>query len=289
MRGSPGPGSPRRRPAWPCRRCGRLHIASIVAHIHAALAARPAGAPPPAAAPDAAWRAAWCRRDHHRARGQAQPSTSGAGIACALLVTMPQGRPRASSRSAPAAWPRRPGSRAAGAARTAPGIRPKRIEAIVSGPPRTPRPACRVRPLPTIGRSWASGTAAGRAARMSLAAPARSGALSTSVPSRSNSTGDRAGTVGSAHGRPAGQQVVHAGVVAQAVALGQGVVAHALGGRRSSPRHGTSGQFAGADEARVLVRALGQQLEQVLGADDGEQEGLGVAVDGGEEHPAARA
>jgi hypothetical protein len=47
-------------------------------------------------------------------------------------------------------------------------------------------------------------------------------------------------------------------------------------------------RVAGADELLIAVRALGQQLEHMLGADDGEQEGLGVAVQRREEQPAAR-
>ena len=78
-----------------------LHVAQVVADVDAALRApRPAGAPPRAAARDAAWHAASCRRRPAppRARRRPSPATSGSVKRVALLVTMPQGRPRALER-----------------------------------------------------------------------------------------------------------------------------------------------------------------------------------------------
>jgi hypothetical protein len=57
---------------------------------------------------------------------------------------------------------------------------------------------------------------------------------------------------------------------------------------RPGRRRGTSAPVHWADEARVFMCALGQQAQHVLGPDDCKQVGLGVAVEGGKEHPAAR-
>ncbi|MCY1416123.1 hypothetical protein D9M71_316240 [compost metagenome] len=71
--------------------------------------------------------------------------------------------------------------------------------------------------------------------------------------------------------------------------LGQRVVGQAddvLDRQARSAAPGT--KFGRADEFLEVVGAARQQLHDVFGADDGEQVGLGVAVDGGEEHLAAR-
>ena len=73
--------------------------------------------------------------------------------------------------------------------------------------------------------------------------------------------------------------VVDAGVLAQAVVLGQRVVAHAdqLGRfqvGQASPTH----QFRGLDEFGVVVGALGQHFQHILGGEHGEQVGFRVAV-----------
>ena len=56
---------------------------------------------------------------------------------------------------------------------------------------------------------------------------------------------------------------------------------------RSPARAHGPGQFRWANEAFVVVGALGQDVEQVLGAQNGQQISLGVAVDGGQEQRAA--
>ena len=85
------------------------------------------------------------------------------------------------------------------------------------------------------------------------------------------------------------QQVVDVAIPAQSIRAREGVVGHALDLERpeagvAAPAH----QLGRADEARVVVRSLGQQLEQVLGADDREQVGLRVAIDRRKERLSAR-
>ena len=85
-----------------------------------------------------------------------------------------------------------------------------------------------------------------------------------------------------------GEHVVDAGVAAQPVAPRHRVVLHAAGmAQVEAGGAAVRGQFARPDQLLVLVRAARQHAEHVLGADDREQEGLQVAVDGREEHPAA--
>ena len=78
--------------------------------------------------------------------------------------------------------------------------------------------------------------------------------------------------------------VIHIAIGAEGVALRERVVVHADEfGRAQTVGPAGRGELGGADEARVIVGALGQQLEDVLRADDREQVGLGIAVDRGEE------
>src|SRR6476659_9841827 len=135
-------------------------------------------------------------------------------------------------------------------------------------------------PLETWGRTTCAATGASpRRVRISFTVRAMSGAVSASVPSRSNST---------ASTTPRSQQVVHAHVAPERIRLRHRVVGHAgeIEDREARLAAGAR-ELRGADEARVLVRALGQQVQHVFRADDREQEGLRVAVDGGEEDEAA--
>ena len=89
-------------------------------------------------------------------------------------------------------------------------------------------------------------------------------------------------------GAGAGYQVVHAGVLVQRVDLRQRVVAHAF--HRIQLQAGVAdglAEFCRGDELGVVVRALGQQLQQVFRAYYRKQVGLQVAVQRGKEHLAA--
>ena len=56
---------------------------------------------------------------------------------------------------------------------------------------------------------------------------------------------------------------------------------------RPASRH-PAGELGGADELGEVVGAPGQHAQHILGADDGKQIGLWIAVDGREEHLTAR-
>src|SRR6185295_9247821 len=109
------------------------------------------------------------------------------------------------------------------------------------------------------------------------------GAVSASVPSRSKST---AAMASSAMARA--HQIVHVHIPAQRIDLGDRIVGHAREvGDLEAGGAAVARQLRGPYEARVLMGALGEQAQDVFGADDREEEGLGIAVDGGKEHPAA--
>src|SRR5687767_2422966 len=118
---------------------------------------------------------------------------------------------------------------------------------------------------------------------MRFTAAARSGAVSASVPSKSNRTArlDIAA---------AAQKIVDVAVAPEPIALADRVVGHAdelLGPQPAGA--GVARELGGLDEAQIVVRAPGQKLQHVLGADDREEVGLGIAVDGGKEYLPARA
>src|SRR6185295_19100509 len=100
---------------------------------------------------------------------------------------------------------------------------------------------------------------------MRFTAAARSGAVSASVPSRSNST---------ASVTHATQQIVHIAARLEPVDARNRVVRHPdqlL--RAQAARAAPARELGRLDEARVVVRAFGQQLEHVLRAYYGEQVG----------------
>src|SRR6267143_7291732 len=118
---------------------------------------------------------------------------------------------------------------------------------------------------------------------MALTAAARSGAVSANVPSKSNSTARVLVT-------HAAREIVDVAVAPEAIFSPERVISHAdeLGGAK--PRLAREArELRGLDEAQVIVRAARQEPQDVLRADDGEEIGLRVAVDGGEEHLAAGA
>ena len=81
------------------------------------------------------------------------------------------------------------------------------------------------------------------------------------------------------------RRAVDAGVGRTAVAARDRVVFEAARGCRSRPAsREPARQFAGRMKRAYSWRALWAAAQHVLGADDGEQERLGVAVDGREEH-----
>src|SRR5262245_59721682 len=130
--------------------------------------------------------------------------------------------------------------------------------------------------------SWSGISAMPRAARRRLSARTRSAAVSASVPSKSNRTA-LLGIVGAA------QRVIDVAVRAEAVFLRDRVVGHALELERPQPRVAAPArELRGADEARVVVGALRQELEHVLCADHREEVRLRIAVDGREEDAPAR-
>src|SRR5690348_8294351 len=107
-------------------------------------------------------------------------------------------------------------------------------------------------PLETCGRTSESATGARpRRLRISFTVCAMSGAVSASVPSRSKST---------ASNMPRSQQVIHVHVAAQRIDLRERVVRHAREVEHFQSRiTACARELGGADEAGVLVRALGQQ------------------------------
>src|SRR5487761_2176576 len=146
--------------------------------------------------------------------------------------------------------------------------------------PRAPADAC--------ARNASTGTGSSpRTRRMRLTA---------SAPSRSNSTAATASVVGSGRrARSAGMyvdasergEVVDRRVVLEAVAAGQGVVGHPDYRQRVEARAARECRdFRRAQEARPVVRAPGQQLQHVFGAEDRKDVGLGVGIQG-REHDAA--
>src|SRR5258706_8483965 len=151
------------------------------------------------------------------------------------------------------------------------------------------RPISPRAPWLASGRSCASDSAASpRSTRWRLTAAARSGAVSTSVPSRSNSTRRTPRAFMSSLRPPAREHVVDVGVAAEREAAREWLIGHAFDfDHVELGRARCACEFARADEARVFVRAFRQELQDVFGADDGEQEGFEIAVDGREENPAA--
>src|SRR6185436_10486908 len=131
-------------------------------------------------------------------------------------------------------------------------------------------------PFDTCGRTTSAATGARlRRVRISVTVRAMSGAVSASVPSRSKSTASTTAR---------SQQVVHVDVASQRIDFGDRVVRHAREVEYLEPGLAAGArQLRGPDEARVLVGALRQEVKDVLGAHDGEQERLGIAIDGGEE------
>src|SRR3989442_13322257 len=117
-----------------------------------------------------------------------------------------------------------------------------------------------------------------RSTRRRLIAAARSGAVSAKVPSKSNSTA-RLGVT------QAAQKIIYVAIPSQAILPGDRVVGHAdqLLGAQAAVAAPVR-ELRGLHEAQVVVRAFRQQLQDVLGADHGEQVGLGIAVDGREEY-----
>src|SRR5260221_12809269 len=154
-----------------------------------------------------------------------------------------------------------------------------------------PAPIMPRAPCETKSLSSAMGKAGRlRVARMVLRARAISGAVSANVPSRSNSTA----RVRPAEGRAialarlaAGDDIVHRHIVVQRVMLAEGVVTHAGKFADREPRIACHrGQFGRSDETAIFVGAPGQQVQHIFRADNGEQEGLGVAVERGKKYPA---
>src|SRR5450830_919786 len=124
-----------------------------------------------------------------------------------------------------------------------------------------------------------------RSARMAWQMAIKSGAVSSRVPSMSKRTARNFTGLLLAQGL---DHVVDVDVAGQLVVLGQRVVGQAddvLDGQPGLTAPGA--QFGRADEFLEVVGAARQQLHDVFGADDREQVGLGVTVDGGEEHLAA--
>src|SRR5512143_375759 len=148
--------------------------------------------------------------------------------------------------------------------------------------PRAPCEACgRTSSSLSGGRPWR--------ARCRLSAWPRSGAVSTRLPSRSNRTARMFSSFTVSIPPSRRHQVVDVGIGFQLVDLGQRVVGQAdelLGVESGFARH--AGELGGLDELGVVVGSARQELEDVFGADDGEQVALGVAVERREEHPAAR-
>src|SRR3569833_1272937 len=197
-----------------------------------------------------------------------------------LLVTTPQARPRCSSASSNSRMPGK--GREWRQMLSAYSCRnSSRMDAKCgsSGCRSKPRPSWPRAPCEACGRmtSSASGGSPWRA-RCRLSAWPRSGAVSTRVPSRSNRTARMFSSFTALLPPARRHQVVDVGVGFQLVDLGQRVVGHAeqfLGVEPGFARH--AGKLGGLDELGVVVRAARQQLEDVFGADDGEEIALGVA------------
>src|SRR5260221_7716883 len=144
-----------------------------------------------------------------------------------------------------------------------------------------PKPACTRPRAPAEANGLSFSIASGCrpcSTRSRFTAAARSGAVSAKVPSRSNSTARSKLT-------HASQEVVDAAVRAKPVLRGNRGVGHAehlvdAKAARAAPAR----EFRGLDEAQVVVRALGQQAQQILCADDRKKVGLRIAVEGGEEY-----
>src|SRR5258706_1042698 len=124
-----------------------------------------------------------------------------------------------------------------------------------------------------------------RCTRMALTAAARWGAVSANVPSKSNSAA-RAGRLLLTH---AAQEIVDVAVALEPVAAAERGIGHAdqLGAAQARVAR-PARQLRGLDEAQVVMRAPRQEAQQVLGAGHREQIALRIAIDGREEHPAAR-
>src|SRR5690349_8904747 len=137
-------------------------------------------------------------------------------------------------------------------------------------------------PIDAYGRTVAASSGASpRSIRMRFTAAARSGAVSANVPSKSKSTAFTAELrVKRRSARDSSRRYR-----AQAVALRDRVVGHTdqLLGTQCGIA-GIARELRGLDEAHVVVRAAGQQAQDVLGADHREEVGLRIAVDRREEH-----
>src|SRR5690349_7331576 len=111
---------------------------------------------------------------------------------------------------------------------------------------------------------------------MAFTAAARSGAVSANEPSKSNSTARVLVT-------HAAREIVDVAVASEAVLARERVVGHADQLRRAQSRLArVARELRGLDEAQVIVRAARQEPQDVLRADDGEEIGLRVAIDGRE-------
>mmetsp|Transcript_70446 Transcript_70446/g.165985 ORF Transcript_70446/g.165985 Transcript_70446/m.165985 type:complete len:339 (+) Transcript_70446:1508-2524(+) len=122
----------------------------------------------------------------------------------------------------------------------------------------------------------------------SLRQPGQAHCRSACRPGR---TGRRASaaSAGRRSQRPAaGHHVVHVGVLAEAVALRQRVVAESTAGLEFKTRvTAVLREFGRSDKSSVLMRASGQHVQNILSAHDGEQEGLGVAIQRRQKDPTA--
>src|SRR2546430_1187895 len=106
---------------------------------------------------------------------------------------------------------------------------------------------------------------------------ARSGAVSARVPSKSNST-----ALGVTQ---AAQEVVDVAIGSEAILPGDRAVGHAdqlVWPQAAVPAPAC--ELRGLHEAQVIVGAFREQLQDVLGADHGEEVRLGIAVDGREKY-----
>src|SRR5665213_2338656 len=129
------------------------------------------------------------------------------------------------------------------------------------------------------------------AARSRLTMRAMSGPVSSNVPSRSSNTA--ASGVAGFKRRSTGQMkmrhIVDAGIGADAGRARERIEFDAADiAQLQSVRAGQPRQLGGTYQARVLVRAARDQIEQVLRADDREQKRAQIAVDGGDHQFAAR-
>src|SRR6185295_18781780 len=150
-----------------------------------------------------------------------------------------------------------------------------------------PKPACSKPRAPedAIGRTFSMGNSASpRFCRIRLTARPRSAAVSASVPSKSNNTARVPPGTALARILGTAERVVDGAVLAQPVFAAERVVRHALQFDRFQAGFAAPARkLRRPDEARVIVRAFRQHLEHVLRAKHGNQVGLGIAVDGGEE------